>query len=76
VRRYLAACEDLQDLLGSFNDMAVAMELAWALAEGGPLDRSPASGAFTRWCHARIDACRSQLDVAWKRFRQTTPIWR
>jgi inorganic triphosphatase YgiF len=75
-RNYVRALSELQDLLGRFNDNA----LAWRLLDTlGTEESSPAYqqaiGYVRGWGAAEAERCCNQLPGAWKKFIKTQPWW-
>jgi len=75
-RNYVRALSALQDLLGRFNDNA----LAWRLLDTlGAQESSPAYqqavGYVRGWSAAEAERCCNQLPDAWKKFMKTHPWW-
>jgi len=75
VRAYLRGCKDLQQLLGTINDAAVAIGLAERLAGSHPGDLAPAVAALATWSGKRRDKARRRLAGAWADFKDTRPFW-
>ncbi|MHB8382462.1 MAG: CHAD domain-containing protein [Candidatus Binataceae bacterium] len=69
-RKALARLEDLQDLLGSFNDtiVAIAWLIAYASAEGAPAKAVLAAGAMAESLRRRERKLARQCDKAWRKF--------
>jgi inorganic triphosphatase YgiF len=75
VKGYRQACEDLQNALGAINDMHSTVDFGATLA-GSTADLVPDVGALAQWCEAGSEACRSEIDKAWKAFKDTPRFWR
>ena len=70
-RAYRDALADLQEILGEWNDAAVAPRIAATLA--GPV--SPAAVAIEAWSAGRAGDTGERLDAAWSRFVAAKPFW-
>jgi len=68
-RRALAA---LQQVLGEFNDAAVAPRVCAPIA--GPA--APATAAIAAWSAARAAQMGPRIEVAWRDFERTPPFWK
>jgi triphosphatase len=75
VKAYLRGCKELQKLLGSMNDAAVAGKLANELSAGDRAGLAPAVGALATWSERRRDKARNDLSAAWATFRKASPFW-
>lgn len=75
-RNYIRALSELQDLLGTLNDNAVAWRLLDTL---GAEDPSPAYqqavGYVRGWSAVEAERCRNQLPEAWRQFMKMQPWW-
>jgi CHAD domain-containing protein len=67
IRKYLEACEDLQESLGAANDSTMAMALASEVEAG--------HAGLTAWCEAREKAALRRLAKDWKHFRKVEAPW-
>ena len=75
-RNYVRALSELQDLLGSLNDNAVAWRLLDSLgAEASSPAYQQAVGYVRGWSAAEAERCRNQLPEAWKQFMKSQPWW-
>ena len=75
-RNYVRALSELQDLLGSLNDNAVAWRLLDTLgAEESSPAYQQAVGYLRGWSAAEAEHCRNRLPEAWKQFMKTQPWW-
>jgi inorganic triphosphatase YgiF len=75
-RNYIRALSELQDLLGSLNDNAVAWRLLDTLgAEAASPSYQQAVGYVRGWSAAESERCRSQLPEAWEQFMKARPWW-
>ena len=75
-RNYIRALSELQDLLGSLNDNAVAWRLLDTLgAEVASPSYQQAVGYVRGWSAAESERCVNQLPEAWKQFIKTQPWW-
>jgi CHAD domain-containing protein len=75
-RNYIRALSELQDLLGSLNDNAVAWRLLDTLgAEAASPSYQQAVGYVRGWSAAESERCRNGLPEAWKQFIKTQPWW-
>ena len=70
-RAFRNALADLQDALGTFNDIALASRVAGVLA--GPT--GPATVAIEGWAAARSASIAGTIDVAWARYAKVRPFW-
>jgi triphosphatase len=73
VRRYLARLEDLQEDFGTFNDAAVAADLAASL--GGGADRVFAAGVVRGFGAASQLRASRRVAQGWGKFYRATPFW-
>jgi len=75
VRTYARATARLQDVLGRFNDMAMAIDLVNRL----PLDNDPAAsraaGIVLGWYGRDAAITTDDLQETWRRFRKAKPFW-
>ena len=71
-RSYRKALAELQQVLGEFNDAAVAPRVASAIA--GPA--AAATATIESWSAARASASARRLDAAWAAFASTPPLVR
>ncbi len=75
VRSYARAAARLQDVLGRFNDMAMATDLVNRL----PLDNDPAAsraaGIVLGWYGRDATMTTDDLQETWRRFRKAKPFW-
>lgn len=76
VKHYRQVCEDLQTVLGVLNDAQNTVDFAATLVGGATVDLVPDVGALAQWCETRSEACRGEIDKAWKEFRDTPRFWR
>jgi inorganic triphosphatase YgiF len=75
-RNYIRALSELQDLLGSLNDNAVAWRLLDTLgAEVASPSYQQAVGYVRGWSAVESERCRDLLPEAWKQFMKTQPWW-
>ncbi|HKQ26316.1 MAG TPA: CHAD domain-containing protein [Burkholderiales bacterium] len=75
-RNYIRALSELQDLLGSLNDNAVAWRLLDTLSgEAASPSYQQAVGYVRGWSAAESERCRKELPEAWKHFMKTQPWW-
>ncbi len=75
-RNYIRALSELQDLLGTLNDNAVAWRLLDTLgAEESSPAYQQAVGYVRGWSAAEAERCRNRLAGAWKEFMKTQPWW-
>lgn len=71
-RAYQRALADLQQVLGQYNDAAVAPRLCAGIA--GPA--APATAAMAAWSAAGAAALVPAIDRAWRDLRRTPPFWK
>jgi hypothetical protein len=64
----------LQDLLGSFNDLAGAEAMMDRLARTGPAFPR-AAGFILGWYACQGDQADRQIASAWRDLKQTEPFW-
>lgn len=75
-RNYIRALSELQDLLGTLNDNAVAWRLLDTLgAEESTPAYQQAVGYVRGWSAAEAERCHDQLPEAWKQFMKAQPWW-
>ncbi len=76
-RRFIRRLVDLQEVLGSLNDGAVAAALMRELgrARGSETDRGHAQGLVIGFAAARAAAARADGERAFDRWRRTQPFW-
>ena len=70
-RAYRDALAALQDVLGAFNDAAIAARVAGVLA--GPT--AAATVAIEAWSAARIADLSAAIDEAWATYAKARPFW-
>jgi CHAD domain-containing protein len=73
VRKYLPKLADLQEALGTINDLDVAAGLMRQL-EGGT-DRAFASGVVQGFGAARAARASARVERVWEKFYRATPFW-
>jgi CHAD domain-containing protein len=73
VRKYLPKLADLQEALGTINDLDVAAGLMRQL-EGGA-DRAFASGVVQGFGAARAARASARVERVWEKFYRATPFW-
>jgi CHAD domain-containing protein len=71
-RRYLAALERLQDVLGAVNDASAARAVAASL----PGRSARAQDLVAGWTACEIEHGRRAFAAAWRSFRRVKPFWR
>jgi inorganic triphosphatase YgiF len=77
VRRYVDALEDLQDILGSLNDTAVAERLLEEAAAAEPEPVAPrVEGLVRGWIAATARHELARYPRAWRAFDDAKPFWR
>ena len=77
VRRYVDALEDLQDILGTLNDAAVAGRLLEEAAAAGPEPFAPrVEGLVRGWIAATAGHELARYRRAWREFEGAKPFWR
>jgi inorganic triphosphatase YgiF len=77
VRRYVAALEDLQDLLGALNDAAVAGRLVDEALAAGPEPVEPRLEGLVRgWIAAVAGQALARYPRAWGEFEEAKAFWR
>jgi CHAD domain-containing protein len=77
VRRYVAALEDLQDILGALNDAAVAERLLQEAAAAGPEPVAPrVEGLVRGWIAASAGHELARYRRAWREFEGAKLFWR
>ncbi|MGQ0579546.1 MAG: CYTH and CHAD domain-containing protein [Betaproteobacteria bacterium] len=75
-RNYIRALSELQDLLGTLNDHAVAWRLLDTLGAEDPSPAYQQAVGYARgWSAAEAESCRNQLPEAWKQFMKMRPWW-
>ena len=72
--RYLRRLGNLQDRLGSLNDVSVASTLLTELA-GSSGSQAFASGLVLGYSGAHGGRTRGKIDAVWQKFRRQTPFW-
>ena len=75
VRPYTRAAANLQDALGSFNDMQMTIDLARQLDTGGELPAARAIGIMIGWYGRGGVLGDADLHAAWTKFRKARPFW-
>lgn len=70
-RAFRERLERLQDVLGEFNDAAVAPRVTASIA--GPA--SPVTAAIDAWSRARCARLADPIDAAWRRYASGRPFW-
>jgi len=75
VRDYVAALTQMQELLGTLNDVATADRIARALRDDGKGTDLEGLGLLRGWCAARAQDSRTRLPKAWKRFERCKKFW-
>jgi CHAD domain-containing protein len=71
LRRYVRHLSDLQQLLGEFNDAAVARQRVSTLEDIEPYARGVVEG----YAAARTEAARNALPSAWAEFERARRFW-
>jgi inorganic triphosphatase YgiF len=71
VKAYLKAAAALQERLGLFNDLAVAMEMVGQLESG----QTRAGGIVLGWCARGGVADDAALQACWREFRKVRVFW-
>lgn len=75
VRPYTRAVAELQDALGSFNDMHMTLDLARRLDTGDNAQAARAVGVMIGWYGHGGLAGNGDLRAALKKFRRVRPFW-
>ncbi len=80
LKRYSKAAGELQDVLGAYNDQAVAMELintleADAAATSGKASLARATGTVAGWCARGSADADTGLELAWEKFMSRRRFW-
>lgn len=76
VKRYVAALEDIQDTLGTLNDLAIADRLLVDLGGGETIAIDPrVAGLVKGWCAANTQHLLARFAGDWKRFKGTRRFW-
>ena len=75
VQRFVAALEDLQDILGALNDAAVVGRLLEEAAAATPIPPR-VEGLIRGWVAAAAQAELARYKRAWREFDETKPFWR
>jgi inorganic triphosphatase YgiF len=76
VRPYLKGLQNLQDILGELNDVAVARRLLADLAPRAPAPGHRAGALLRRKLATRESGLIASLEPAWRAFRKRRPFWR
>lgn len=71
LRRYVSHLSELQQLLGDFNDAAVARQRVATLQGVGPF----ACGVLEGYAAARTETARAALPAAWQEFERARRFW-
>ena len=74
-RRYVAALKELQETLGTVNDMMMAGTLISRLEAAAGPEVARAAGQIEGWCAARLKSERRQLVSLWQAFARLKPFW-
>ena len=80
-KKFLEHLSDIQDILGTLNDVAAAHEILDMLVDRADIARSPASnpvfaaGVVHGWHVKRADRVAKRARKCWDDFRKTTPFW-
>jgi CHAD domain-containing protein len=75
VRRYISALKEIQEILGTANDAAVAQLLVPQLVLGDGTEGARAAGLIAGWSAAEAAAARRHFARAWEEFRETKRFW-
>ena len=75
VRAYARATARLQDVLGRFNDMAMAIDLVNRLPLDNDAAASRAAGIVLGWYGRDASITTDDLTDTWRRFRKAKPFW-
>jgi inorganic triphosphatase YgiF len=76
VRPYLRRLQNLQDILGELNDVAVARRFLMELVPRGPVVGQRAGARLWRSLAAREIALIASLEPAWRSFQKRGAFWR
>jgi inorganic triphosphatase YgiF len=73
--RYIAALKDLQDVLGTMNDAAIAEQQGHKLELEAGAGVEHDCGLLLGWISAHLRHDRRHLRVVWQRFARLGPFW-
>lgn len=74
-KRYVAALKELQETLGTVNDMMMAGALIPRLEAAAGPEAARAAGQLEGWCAARLKSERRELAGLWQAFARLKPFW-
>jgi triphosphatase len=80
-KKFLKHLSDIQDILGTLNDVATAHEILEMLVDKADTEESPAAnpifaaGVIHGWHVRRADRVARRATKYWDEFRKSTPFW-
>ena len=75
LKSYVHHCKELQEGLGSLNDVAVAEDLARKLGGSDPARLAVPAETVARWGRERRAQAVRHLAEGWKEFKAASPFW-